>query len=85
MPRPEWEANRDVMDPFYAAQKATTFATLPLTQGYNADPEQAIKKASKSSTDDYNGYVENAIISALEAGKIDKKKAADLAYRYLKD
>lgn len=82
--RPEWEAKRDEADPFYAAQKATTLATLPLTKGIKS-PDLAIEDASKSNTEDYNSYVENAIIDALEKGKISKKKATDLAYRFLSD
>lgn len=83
--RAEWEAQRNVADPFNKAMKETTLATLPLTQGYKADPEEAIKNASKSNTEDYNNYVEKTIFSALDAGLIDKKKATDLAYKYLMD
>lgn len=94
--RPEWEAKRDEADPFYAAQKATTLATLPLTQrvttlatlpplteGINT-PDRAIEDASKNSTEEYKGYyVENEIERMLDEGIITPKQARDLAYRYL--
>lgn len=94
--RPEWEAKRDEADPFYAAQKATTLATLPLTQrvttltalpplttGINT-PDRAIEEASKNSTEEYKGYyVENQIERMLDEGIITPKEARNLAYRYL--
>lgn len=83
---PEWGEIRDETDPFYAAQKAQTLATLPMTQGYKADPEKTIVEVSKNNTEEYQtDYVEKEIERLLDEGLITTGEAKYLAYRYLKD